>query len=188
MNLGHVSDEALDKVLALRGLGDFVDEFVSGVAPATSMPKPPGPADFPIATAPVAGPATAEQWLARIFDVMSRLLDETIKQSIPSRPQIRSAAATDAGATLSWTVDGVMDRLMIRNKGTDSVWFAFDQNGASVTAATSPLSFELQANESVNLALCRFNKIGLKCATGKTATVHAIAFQSIAGNQGAGIA
>ncbi len=119
--------------------------------------------------------------------LLARILEELIRQNTPSVPSIRSTDVTAVGQTLDWQAVGTMDRLMIRNKGTDSVWFSFDISGPAVINQTSDESFELQANESVNLTHAKFRKIGLRCATGKTATVNAIAFQSVAGDQAAAI-
>ncbi len=166
-----------------NGVGDFVDPFLDSTRPATSMPQPPGPADFPVV------PAPADQTtLMQILDLLKRILAELIKQNIASDPvtRARSVNVSDSG-TLDWSQRGTMDRLMIRNKGPNSVWFAFDMNGPAVDAFTSDLSFELQPQESVNLSHCKFEKIGLKCGSAGGAVVHAIGFQSVAGDQAASI-
>lgn len=161
-----------------RGMGDYPEPFIEYVRPATSMPMPPGPSDFPIEQGSVT-PTTN--------DLLQRILDELVKMNIAARPVIRAKAADSTGETLDWSVLGIMDRLVIRNEGPNSVWFSFDKNGPAVQATTSDLSWELQAQESVNLDHCLFQKIGLLCAGGGTATVHAIGFQTVAGNQAASI-
>ncbi len=169
------------------GLGDYEEPFILGVRPATSMPRPAGPADFPVALGPSSIPKTLLEAQIVTNQLLARILEELVRQNTPSVPSIRSVAATDVGQTLDWQAVGTMDRLMIRNKGTDSVWFSFDISGPAVVNQTSDESFELQANESVNLTHAKFRKIGLRCATGKTATVNSIAFQSVAGDQAAAI-
>lgn len=165
-----------------RGVGDFDEPHITAIRPNDPKVVPPGPADFPAQV-----PPQPVNDLNDIGDLLKRILQELINQSIAAAPVIRAKAVTSAGQTLDWSSRGTMDRLMIRNKGTNSVWFAFDMNGPAVNAFTSDLSFELQANESVNLSLCSFQKIGVICASGQTGTVHAIAFQSVAGNQAASI-
>ncbi len=165
------------------GMGDYTEPFIEGIRPATSAPHPMGPADFPVQQGPLTPPTTTDGWLSRACSLLQRILDELIRQNTASRPVIRAVAVTAVGQTLDWTPVGVMDRLMIRNKGTNSLWYSYDKNGPAVNAFTSDESFELQANESVNLTHCIFQKIGVKCAGGQTATVHAQAFQSVAGNQ-----
>ncbi len=175
------------RIAEKNGIGDYPETFIEQVRPATSMPLPPGPADFPIQQGAAAAPTTVMGWLEKIYALGSRLLEEMIKQNTPSRPTIRATAVTAAGQTLTWEAVGVMDRLMIRNKGPNSCWYSYDQNGPSVTPSTGDGSFELQANESVNVTHCLYQKIGVICAAGQTATVHAQGFQSVAGNNGAAI-
>lgn len=172
---------------AMTGVGDYVEPFTDGIRPATSMPLPAGPADFPVQQGPFVQPTTVEGWLSKLFDLGTRILEELIRQNIAARPVIRSGASDENGTTLDWNAVGVMDRLMIRNKGPNSVWYGFDRNGPAVQAATSDESFELQTNESVNVTHCRYQKIGLRCAPGGSAVVHAIGFQTVAGNQAAAI-
>ncbi len=157
-------------------LGDFNEPFLTNIRPASSIPLPKGPSDFPVQTTQ---PETQQQTLDSI-------LQELKYQNIASSPVIRSKDVDSTGQTLDWTPIGIMDRLMMRNKGPNSLWFSFDKNGPAVVASTSDESFELQANESINLTHCRFQKVGVKCSGG-TATVHAIGWQSVAGNQGAAI-
>ncbi len=168
------------------GMGDFAEPFIDGVRPATSMPMPAGPADFPVQIA-TAVPTTVEDLLRAILDAIERGVQELIKQNIAAEPVLRAQDITDVGQTLNWSSVGIMDRLMLRNKGANSVWIAFDINGPAVDSFTSDLSFELQANESINLTHCAFQKIGAKCSSGQTATLHGVAFQTIAGNQAGAI-
>ncbi len=170
----------------MNGVGDFVEPFIESIRPATSMPHPPGPADFPVQVLPTT-PTTEIDLLTAILGVLRNILAELIKQNIAANPVTRAQNIDSTGETLNWTAVGIMDRLMIRNKGANSVWISFDINGPAVDAFTSDLSFELQANESINLTHCAFQKIGCKCAGGQTATVHAIAFQTVAGNQAGAI-
>ncbi len=182
----HVLQQAA-RNLARRGMGDFVEPTIEAIRPATSMPRPPGPADFPVQLGPQSLPNDAAGLLKLVCGLLQSILQELKYQNIASKPTLRSQAVTDAGQTLTWQAVGIMDRLMIRNKGTNSCWISFDTNGPNVNAFTSDLSFELQANESVNLTHCNFYKIGVRCAAAETATVHAVAFQSVAGNQAAAI-
>ncbi len=161
----------------LFGFGDFVEPFIEGIRPATSMPQPPGPADFPVQTnAPVTD-----------NDLLKRILAELIAMNTPARPVIRSLIANEDGQTLDWQAAGIMDRLVMINNGPDPLWYAFDVSGPAVNAFTGDQSFELLANTSINLERCQFYKIGVICASGKTSTVNAIAFRSVAGNQAASI-
>lgn len=166
------------------GMGDFFEPFTDAVRPATSAPHPMGPSDFPVALAPMSPPQTLMDWAAKIFGVLTQIKDQLVMQNTASRPVIRSRSVDGTGQTLDWTPVGIMDRLMIRNLGPDPCWFSFDMNGPAVNAFTGDQSFELQMNESVNLTHCQFQKIGVKCqGGGDTATVHAIGFHSVAGNQ-----
>lgn len=162
----------------LNGMGDYPEEFIDEVRPATSAPQPPGPADFPI-TNPNTDPTTNE--------LLARILNELIRQNTATRAVIRASNVDSVGQTLDWSMVGMMDRLIIRNKGTSSVWFSFDRNGPAVNSFTSNESWELQANESVNITLSLYQKVGLRCATGQTGTVHAMGWQSVAGNQAGAI-
>ncbi len=176
MNNNDIPDNFLRKRPRGNGFGDFDEPFIGGVQPAR-FPMPPGPSDFPITSNATATPEV----------LLAAILQELKYQNTASRPVIRAADADSGGSTLDWSPVGIMDRLMIRNKGPNSVWFSFDKNGEAVQATTSSESFELQANESVNLTHCSFQKIGLRCANGESATAHAIGFQSVAGNQAAAI-
>lgn len=191
MNNGHMTDAFLNRVANTRtstgrllgkprmnGLGDYPEPFPTNIRPATSMPQPPGPADFPI-TNPTTDPTET--------DLLERILEELIKQNTATKPVIRAIDVDSGGQTLDWSMVGIMDRLIIRNKGTSSLWFGFDKNGPAVPAFTSDECWELQAQESVNLTHCLFQKIGVICAAMGTATVHAIGFQSVAGNQAGSI-
>lgn len=143
-----------------RGLQDHDVSLPHRTTPAPVRP-PLGPANFP-----VTGPeATAVD-----------LLKALVAQSQAKIPQIRSSDITAAGQTLDWSALGLMDRILIRNKGANSVWIAWDVNGEAVDAFTSDLSFELQAQEAISIPACQFYKIGCKCAAGQTGTVHAVAF------------
>ena len=161
--------------------------FIDRVRPATSMPLPPGPANFPVAQPPNVLPTTPLQALQQLNQKMDRLIDETVRQNIASRPVIRAKDVTNAGQTLNWQAVGIMDRVTLKNDGPDPVWLAFDMNGQAVNAFTSDLSFPLKADSTLNLTHSLFTKIGVKTASGKTATVNAIAWQSVAGNQAAAI-
>ncbi len=190
MNNDNVPTHVLQQAArnqAMRGMGDFAEPSISAIRPATSMPRPSGPANFPVQLGPQALPNDTNGLLKAIYGVLQAIRQEIVYQNTASKPAMRSTAVTDVGQTLTWQAVGIMDRLMIRNKGPDSCWYSYDTNGPNVNAFTSDLSFELQANESVNLTHCLFYKIGVRCAAGDTAVVHAQAFQSIAGNQAAAI-
>ncbi len=140
------------------------------------MPLPPGPANFPIVDKNAVSPA---QYLAAI-------LKELKLQNAPSKGLIRGAVVTTAAPkTLEWQAEGIMQRLVLRNKGPDSVFYAYDVKGESVDATEgSNASFEVQAQESVNLVLTQFSFIGLKVGSpGKTAKVNAQAWKSQSGTQ-----
>lgn len=160
----------------VNGFGDFDEPFIAGVQPA-NFPKPPGPSDFPVAT-------TDTQTAA---EVQAAILQELKYQNIASRPVGRSADVDGGGQTLDWSPVGVMDRIVMRNKGPNSLWYSWDKNGPAVQAFTSNESTELQMNESMAFTHCIFQKIGVRCQGGQTATIHATAFQSVAGNQAASI-
>jgi len=110
------------------------------------------------------------------------ILKELMNQREPREPLLRAASVTSSGQQLDWSAHGTMTRLLIRNKGSNSAWMAFDVDGAQVVASTSDLSWELQAQEALSLELCIFQKVGLKCSGGQTATVHAIAFPATSGD------
>jgi hypothetical protein len=182
------------------GLGTFGDmhNFIDRTSPATSAPKPPGPANFAVQVAPPANiplPTDTNGLLARLIqeqrgvrDIMARILEELIRQNIASRPSIRAVAVDSTGETLNWQAIGVMDRLTLKNNGPAEIWLSFDMNGPAVNAFTSNLSFSLKADSTLNLTHSLFTKVGVKCASGQTAVVDAIAWQSVAGNQAAAIA
>jgi hypothetical protein len=103
--------------------------------------------------------------------------------------------------TLDWSKDpgdgspyGMMGRLLLRNRGSKSVWFAFDVDGDTITAdnTSNPKDtdmnptqrFELLPNESINIDSTSFYKVGLACASGEGTVVHASAFQSSGGTGG----
>lgn len=191
-NYKDIPTSVLKNAASLSGLGAapriYSDpNFIDQVRPATSMPLPPGPANFPVAKPPSAVPTTPLEALQQISQKIDRLLEETIRQNIASRPCIRARDVTPAGQTLNWQSVGIMDRLTIKNNGADTVWLAFDMNGPAVNAFTSDLSFSLKADSTLNLTHSLFTKVGVKVAAGKTATVDAIAWQSVAGNQAAAI-
>ncbi len=169
------------------GMGDYVEPFTDGIQPNFSMPRPPGPADFPVQQAPTQLPNDAVGLLKLVFGKLDRILEELIRQNIASRPVTRCKDITNAGQTLDWHSVGVMDRLTLKNDGPDPVWIAFDVSGPAVVAGTSDLSFPLKADSTINLTHSLFSKIGVKTASGKTATVNAIAWQTVAGNQAAAI-
>ncbi len=162
--------------LKQRGVGDFDEDFRNGIRPATSMPLPPGPADFPVAVAPKDTPGN----LSEIAALLRRILLEMIRQSTPARPVMRTTAVDDVGQTLDFSQRGIMDRLMMKNKGPNSVWYGYDFNGPAVKTSDCDLSWEIEVGETINLALCQYEKIGLRCATGETAVVHAQGWQSVA--------
>lgn len=163
------------------GMGDFMQPFISAIRPATSMPIPAGPADFP--TQQIPGPIeTDSQKLDEIIRLLRICAEQLIRQNSAANPVIRSVAATQTGGTMDWSQFGEFDRLMIINLGPDAVWLQFDQNGPAVLVGVSDNAFELTPNMSVNITHSVFDKIGLKCDIGKTATVQAIAWQTPAGN------
>ncbi len=188
-NYADIPTEVLKRAAGMqrRGMGDFVDPFVEGTRPATSVPLPHGPADFPMALPPATIPSTMEGKVDRLISLQERLLDETVRQSIAARPVIRCKDVTAAGQTLDWTAVGIMDRLTLWNDGPDTVWIAFDMSGPAVFAGTSDLSVPVKANGAISLTHNLFSKIGAKTAGGTTATVNAIGWQSVAGNQAAAI-
>lgn len=197
-----IPTSVLAKAAGMSGLGAAPQNyrnpnFIERVQPATSMPLPGGPANFPVRPAAPANQALPNDTngllkalideVRAVRDVGLRILEEMIRQGTAARPVIRAKDVTAAGQTLNWQSVGIMDRLMLKNNGADTVWFAFDMNGPAVNAFTSDLSFSLKADSTVNLSLSLFTKVGVKCAAGKTATVDAVAWQSVAGNQAAAI-
>ena len=169
------------------GVGDYNDPaHIEAIRPATSMPLSPGPANFPIQKGALSQPKTIEGIAKEGNSILSRILEELVRQNSSSNPVIRSKLANTTGVTLDWSQFGLFDRIMMRNAGPNTVYFSFDLNGQNVDNFTSDLSFMLQANESANFSHCKFRKIGLKCAAG-TATVNAVAFQTQAGNMNGSI-
>lgn len=165
-------------------LGDYVQPRHVAINPAQSMPMPPGPADAPVQVAPTTDP-TLLGLLAQILAVNKQILDELMRQSVPQTPILRTIPTVDStGETMDWSMFGTMTRLVLFNTGTNDAFFAFDKDGTRVDAFPSNNSQLLKANSSVNLNLCKFQKIGLRCALGSTATCYAIGFQDVAGNQG----
>ncbi len=193
MNFNNIATDVLLKATGrapsrgMSGVGDFVDPFVEGVRPATSMPLPPGPANFPMSQPPLEQPKTIEGWLERTCDWLSRIYTEIVRQNISARPVVRCKDVDNTGQTLDWTSVGIMDRITLKNDGPDEVWLAFDTSGPAVFADTSDLSFPLKADSTLNLTHSLFSKIGVRCAPGDTAVVNAIAWQTVAGNQNAAI-
>ena len=155
------------------GMGDYKSWLANRLVPAEGFPKPLGITDAPVQTTPAA-PATLD-------DVASILNN----QNQPMQPLLRAMLVDSTGETMDWSAHGTMTRIMIRNKGPNSVWFAFDTFGQSVVAATSDLSWELQSQEALSIERCTFNKIGLKSPSG--GTVHAIAFPDNSGANGGAI-
>lgn len=170
-----------------HGLRDYDEPFNDRINPATSMPLPPGPADFPVQQLPGTGQMTDSQRFDKMITLLERVLDELIRQNISATPIIRAIDVTDVGQTLDWSQFGQMDRLMLISLGADDVWLTFDVNGPAVIAGTSDNSFKILSNMSINLTHSSFQKVGLRCAAGKTATVQAIAWQTVAGNQAGAI-
>lgn len=175
-----LSDDARSSLIAvlsksgsMRGLGDYKNWLQDQISPSEGFIKPYGPANFPTNT-PASKPKDA-------IDGLEKIHAELVRQRTPTRPLIRSKLVDQNGITLDWTANGQMSRLMIRNKGPNSIWMAFDQKGASVDNFTSNNSVEVQANESWNVELCAFAYLGLKAGAGNTGTAHAIAFPSNSG-------
>lgn len=150
----------------MRGINDYDAALASRTSPANRGSGPPGPANFP-----VTGPPTSA----------TDLLQQLVNQNAARQPHLRAADVTSVGQTLDWSSLGLMDRILIRNKGGSSVWIAFDTEGQNVDAFTSDLSYELQAQESICIPGCQFYKIGCRCAALGTGTVHAVAFLAAAG-------
>lgn len=175
--------EAFSKILQNKpkgmGMGDYKSWLADRLLPAEGFVQPYGVADFPVNITP--DPATEK-------DLLSDIKDQLVAQKTSRQPLLRAIDVTTAGQTLDWSALGRMARIMIRNKGTSSVWIAFDQEGPSVVAATSDLSWELQANEALSIEQIDFQKIGCKCAAaGPTGTVHAIAFPPNSGDFGGAV-
>ncbi len=164
-------------------LGDYKEKLALRVLPATSAPHPLGPDNVPITAPSPALDANTPPWAQALIDLGNKIFDELVRQNTASIPKIRSASVDNTGETLDWSVLGFADRLMMQNLGPDPIWFQFDANGQSVSTQTGDDSFELTANSTFNPMLCKFTKIGVRCAVGKTATVHAVAFHNVAGNQ-----
>lgn len=143
---------------------DYVNPFAHTTTPSQSLVTPPGPADTPIQKA-VQPPAT-----------LNDLLQQMRQNNDPQRAVFRGLAIGAGGnGTLDWSMLGLMTRIVIRNKGPFSVFFAFDISGPQINTFTSDNSWELQANESFN-ADTVFFKIGLRCSAGQNAVVNASAW------------
>ncbi len=167
----------------MSGLNDYVQPQHTAINPATSMPQPPGPAISPVALAPVATP-TMMDVLQQILATEQALLKEVLRQSVPLTPIMRATNVDDTGATMDWSMFGTMTRVAFYNEGPDEVFISFDKDGERVDAFVSNNSQKVLAKMSDNFDKCKFQKIGVRCATGKTATVYATGFQDVAGNQG----
>lgn len=167
-----------DHVLAARrtGVGDFEEELRARVSPAL-VRQPIGPANFPVKLPD--GDASTEATL-------NAILKEIKAQNTAAKPIIRGKVANPT-ETLDWDAMGVMDRLIIRNAGPSTVYFAFDKDGQAVEASVGNESWMLESKEAVCLTHSRFSKIGLRCAAGDSASVNAIGWQSVAGDQGSSI-
>jgi hypothetical protein len=155
----------------MPGMGDYAEALRYQIEPAEGAMKPYGPANAPI----------TDKTPTTLADIKKQLE----MQNNSSVPLIRGKVINDAGVTLDWSMIGQMDRITIRNRGSNSVWIAFDVGGPSVDAFTSDLSIEVQSQESWSFTNCAFFKIGCKCAAGQTSIVHAVAFQAIKGDLGA---
>ncbi len=116
-------------------------------------------------------------------ELLQAILNELKLQNSASKPIMRAASVTDVGKTLDWSAEGIMTRIVMRNKGPNSAWYSYDIKGPGVDAFTSNASFEIQAQESINLTATQFSMIGLRCAAGQTAVVHAQAWKSQSGTQ-----
>lgn len=160
------------------GMGDYKSWLADRLLPAEGFIEPYGVADFPVNITP--DPATPQ-------DLLGDIKDQLVAQKTSRQPLLRALSVTSVGQTLDWSALGRMARIMIRNKGGSSAWIAFDQEGPSVVAATSDLSWELQAQEALSIELCDFQKIGCRCAAAGTATVHAIAFPPNSGDFGGAV-
>ena len=162
-------------------LRDYNTDLSRRIQQASAMKVPPGPAN-----SPVSQPANTSPTLDTIVELLTRILRELLDQNTPLTPILRSSTVSSSGATLDWSAFGTMAAVSIRNKGPDSVFVSFDMSGESVDANVTDNSFELQAQESLNLGKVKFQKIGVKCASGKTGSVNAIGFKSVTG-QGSAI-
>lgn len=160
-------------------MGDYKEELSRRILPATGSKKPFGPDNLPITAPTIPAPVGVDA----TNDLLTRILAELIRQSTSATPKIRSAAVTNTGATLDWTVLGYADRLMLANLGPDPIWFNFDQSGGAVSTTTGDSSFQLPSGSTANPSLCKFTKVGVRTKAGMTATVCAIAFHNVAGSQ-----
>lgn len=151
------------------------------ILPPTGVPHPMGPSNFP-QKLPDA-PSTPLSELQQLRQLLANMMDKNSARV----PLIRSGDVTSTGQTFDWSMMGDMERLMIRNKGTNSVWIAFEAEGTNVDNFTSDGSIEIQAQEAWSFTQCKFQKIGLRCSAGQTATVHAVAFQKAFGDFGGAI-
>ena len=164
-------------------MGDYKEELNLRILPATGAKKPFGPDNLPITAPPAALPADTPPWAQSMLGKLDSIFNELVRQNTASIPKVRSASVDQNGQTLDFSVLGFADRLMLENLGPNTVWFNFDQSGPSVAPSTGDSSFQLPANSTFSPSLCKFTKIGLKCAAGQTATVCAVGFRSVAGNQ-----
>jgi hypothetical protein len=143
---------------------DYTNPFAHTTSPASSLVQPPGPSDTPIQKA-TPQPAT-----------LNDLLQQMRQNNDPQRAIFRGLVLGAGGnGTLDWSMLGLMTRIVIRNKGPNSVFFAFDISGPQINTFTSDNSWELQANESFNGDTI-FYKIGLRCKAGETAVINAAAW------------
>lgn len=183
----------------MSGMNDFVDPFLRQINPSPGALDPKGPANFPITDPAMPAPTDAlingmsTDDLLRTMVRLQRanlntsraILNELRAQNIAGIPNLRSADVDDTnGATLDYSAVGYMSRFLLRNKGPNSCWIAFDVDGKAVEAFTGSLSYELQAQESICIPNCRFYKIGAICASGsgESAVIHCVAFLPTAGN------
>jgi hypothetical protein len=159
-------------------LNDYSNPQLRRTLPSPDMPLPPGPANFPIKHGQGGGGGGGSD------QTLQYILQQLIAQYTPTTPYIRAASigtvAANGNATLDWTAIGSMNRIAIRNIGPGNVWLSFDVAGPAVPAYTSDGSWQLQPNESLNLANVKFRQIGIS----GYGVVHAVAFQSPAGKQG----
>lgn len=151
------------------------------VVPPRGFVPPIGPSNFPVELPP------EKETPLSVLRELRQLVQNLMDQNAARAGIIRAADVTDAGQTLDWSQFGDMARVMMRNKGPDSLWFSFNEDGQNVPPTTGDGSFEIQAQEAISIPNILFQKIGVRCATGDTATIHAIAFQKSFGDFGGSI-
>lgn len=151
------------------------------IVPAKGYINPPGMTNFPVKL-PETAPTPLNE-LQQIKQLLANLMDQNAART----PILRGRDVTDVGQTMDFSMFGDMARVMIRNAGPDSVWMSFNEDGRNTPTTTGDGSFEIQAQEAVSITNCQFQKIGLRCATGDTGKVHAIAFQKSFGDFGGAI-